>query len=188
MDPIGDAPLPPLPGAPAFSGPPRAHTPPPMTRPAELKPAFESLDFSGDLSAASPVPFGAAGGGGASFVAGEHRVVVHTVEGQVKRGAVADLDLDSPEIPLLPQAGGMPESIPVGRIKAIFFMLAPGERPPKQAGKKLRVTFRDGRQVAGFSVDYRPDDSGFFMVPADARTNTARIWVYKGAVRQVTVG
>ena len=28
---------------------------------------------------------------------------------------------------------------------------------------------------------------GFFMIPADTRTNTGRIWVYQAAVRQVTV-
>ena len=51
----------------------------------------------------------------------------------------------------------------------------------------MRVTFRDGRQVAGFSPDYREDAVGFFMVPADTRTNTGRIWVYRGAVRQVSI-
>ena len=66
-------------------------------------------------------------------------------------------------------------------------MLPAGEPPPQPEGKKVRVTFRDGRQVAGFSVDYAPEHLGFFMVPADARTHTARIWVYRTAVRQVSV-
>jgi hypothetical protein len=49
------------------------------------------------------------------------------------------------------------------------------------------VTFRDGRQVAGFSPDYREGGIGFFMIPADTRTNTGKIWVYRSAVRQVAV-
>jgi hypothetical protein len=66
-------------------------------------------------------------------------------------------------------------------------MLAAGERPPEPDGKRVRVTFADGRQVAGFSPDYREDRVGFFMIPADTRTNTGRIWVYRAAARQVTV-
>ena len=72
-------------------------------------------------------------------------------------------------------------------IKAIFFMLAPGEKAPAPEGRKVRVTFRDGRQVAGYSPDYREGAFGFFMIPADTRTNTGRIWVYQAAVRQVAI-
>jgi hypothetical protein len=72
-------------------------------------------------------------------------------------------------------------------VRAIFFMLSPGESAPEATGVRVRVTFRDGRQVAGFSPDYDPEAIGFFMVPADTRTNTARIWVYRAAVRQVSV-
>ena len=49
------------------------------------------------------------------------------------------------------------------------------------------MTFRDGRQVAGYSPDYAEDGPGFFMIPGDARTNTGRIWVYRAAVKQVVV-
>jgi hypothetical protein len=114
-------------------------------------------------------------------------VVVHTIEGQVRRGVLVDVDLDAPELALQPQAGAPAESIATDKVKAIFFMLAPGEQPPAAVGKKVRVTFRDGRQVAGFSPDYSEDATGFFMIPADARTNTGRIWVYRAAVRQVAV-
>ncbi len=123
----------------------------------------------------------------ASCVAGTHRVVIHTADGQVKRGTVSDLALDAGEVLVACQAGGAAEAVPVENIKAIFFMLPPGDPPPSAEGKKVRVTFRDGRQVAGFSSDYAPERPGFFMVPADARTHTARIWVYRTAVRQVSV-
>ena len=127
------------------------------------------------------------GGPSPSFFPGTHRVVVHTVEGQVRRGALTDVELDAPTIPLEAQPGGKVESIPASRIKAVFFMLAPGELLPLPEGKKVRVVFRDGRQVAGYSPDYDPRLKGFFMLPADTRTNTARIWVYREAVREVTV-
>ncbi len=120
-------------------------------------------------------------------VAGSHRVVVHTVEGQVKRGVLEDADLDAATLGLSGQPSAAPEALAVDKVKAIFFMLAPGEKAPAPEGKKVRVTFRDGRQVAGFSPDYDETGVGFFMIPGDTRTNTGRIWVYRAAVRQVAV-
>lgn len=120
-------------------------------------------------------------------VAGSHRVVLHTVDGQVKRGLLVDAVLDAATLPLQPPGPGGTEEVPTEGVKAIFFMLAPGEKAPPAEGKKVRVTFRDGRQVAGFSPDYQDGLVGFFMIPADTRTNTGRIWVYQAAVKSVAV-
>ncbi len=120
-------------------------------------------------------------------VSGTRRVVVHTADGQVKRGVVEDLDLSSPDIALEGQPGQALSPLPAASVKAIFFMLPRGEPPAPAEGQRLRVIFRDGRQVAGFSSDYAPDRSGFFVVPADTSTHTERIWVYRSAVRQVVM-
>ncbi|MBX5484436.1 MAG: hypothetical protein IRZ16_21655 [Myxococcaceae bacterium] len=123
-----------------------------------------------------------------SWIEGEHRVVIHTVEGQVKRGLIRDVDLFDPHIPLEQQTGYAPERIAINRVKAIFFMLPQGARPPPVSGKKIRVTFSDGRQVAGFSDDYANNDPGFFVIPADNRTNTDRIFIYRGSVQAIVEG
>lgn len=146
--------------------------PQPFSAPLEAVPAAAAEPVSAPVS---------------SYIAGPHRVVIHTADGQVKRGTVCDVALDGPDLLLQPQAGGAAETLPAERVKAIFFMLGTGEAPPAPAGKKVRVTFRDGRQVAGFSPDYQPDRAGFFMIPVDTRTHTARIWVYRTSVRQVTI-
>lgn len=117
-------------------------------------------------------------------VAGEHRVILHTLEGQVKRGAIRDADLCGPALLLELPAGGS-EAIARERIKALFFMLTPGTRPPVADGAKVRVTFKDGRQVAGFSRDHTSPQAGFFVVPADNRTNTERIFIYRHGLQTV---
>jgi len=109
------------------------------------------------------------------------------LDGQVLRGTLTDADLEGPELELETGEPGAVAQIATDGVKAIFFMLAPGEKPPVPQGKRVRVTFRDGRQVAGFSPDYRDELVGFFMIPADTRTNTGRIWVYQAAVKQVSV-
>ncbi|HZI07610.1 MAG TPA: hypothetical protein VEZ71_26570, partial [Archangium sp.] len=123
-----------------------------------------------------------------AFIEGEHRVIIHTVEGQVKRGAIRDVDLLDEVIPLEQQTGFAPERIPVTRVKAIFFMIATGSRPPQPEGQKVRVTFTDGRQVAGFSDDYKNTGQGFFVIPADTRTNTSRIFIYRASVQAIAEG
>src|SRR5262249_6989546 len=77
------------------------------------------------------------------FIEGEHRVVLHTLEGQVRRGTMSDVDLLDPVIRLQPQ-GALPDAIPAERIKAIFFMQSPGDSPLPQQGQRIRVSFADG--------------------------------------------
>jgi hypothetical protein len=120
-----------------------------------------------------------------TFVEGEHRVVLHTLEGQVRRGTVKDVDLLDPLIRLA-QPGRPPEAIATERVKAIFFMQEPGTAPLPSAGRRIRVGFADGRQIVGFSEDVDAGEQGFFLVPADTRTHTARIYVFRAGVASIT--
>ncbi len=118
---------------------------------------------------------------------GEHRVILHTLEGQVKRGAIRDADLSADHVALEGGAGAIAERIPRARVKAIFFMLPAGTKAPAADGQKVRVTFKDGRQVAGFSKDHKSGGPGFFVVPADNRTNTSRIFIFRHSVQAVAI-
>jgi Family of unknown function (DUF6982) len=120
-----------------------------------------------------------------TFVEGEHRVVLHTLEGQVRRGLVKDLDLLDPVIRLA-QPGRPPEAIPADRVKAIFFMLEPGTQALPSTGRRIRVGFADGRQIVGFSEDVDAGEQGFFLVPADTRTHTARIYVFRAGIQSIS--
>ncbi|MFL5311347.1 MAG: DUF6982 domain-containing protein [Myxococcales bacterium] len=119
---------------------------------------------------------------GDAVVAGEHRVAIHTRGGRTRRGSVTDLDLAKPQFALQPQGGGSTELVPHAEVKAIFFMLAPGEPPTAPDGGKVRVTFSDGRSIEGHRDGADPPQ-GFFLVPLDAqKTNTKRIYVSRAAV------
>jgi hypothetical protein len=118
---------------------------------------------------------------GALEVRGEHRVAVHTRGGRTLRGTLRDVDLSKSQFPFLPQGGREAESIFHSDVKAIFFMLAPGEKPHAGEGGKVRVTFADGRVIEG-TREGADAKHGFFLVPTDAaRTNTRRIYVAREA-------
>ncbi len=121
---------------------------------------------------------------GRTVVEGEHRVILHTHEGQVMRGVIRDADLWANTIAI--EQSGQSEEVSTERIKAIFFMKAPGGSEPPASGQKIRVTLADGRQVLGFSTDFRSEAPGFFLVPADLRTNTSRIYLFRSAVDLIT--
>ena len=117
-----------------------------------------------------------------TVVEGEYRVAIHTRGGRTRRGSVTDLDLARPRFALQPQGGGSTELVPHAEVKAIFFMLAPGEPPTIPDGGKVRVTFSDGRSIEGHR-DGEEGPQGFFLVPLDAhKTNTKRIYVARAAV------
>jgi hypothetical protein len=155
--------------------PGRAEAPPPEPAPTSGRESTSSFLMAAQEPGAEPVQ-----------VAGTHRVVVHTVEGEVKRGTVTDVLLEGSDVSL-ELLSGETQSLPSGSIRAIFFMLGEGESPPDPKGTQVRVTFRDGRQVAGYSPDYHPDRSGFFVIPDDASSRTSRVWVYRAAARQISV-
>jgi small nuclear ribonucleoprotein (snRNP)-like protein len=125
---------------------------------------------------------------GALEVAGEHRVAVHMRKGGTRRGTVRDVDLSKPTFSLLPQGGGPAESLYHAEVKAIFFMLTAGEKPKPADGKKVVVTFGDGRTIEG-TRDGADAKHGFFLVPSDAlRTNTRRIYIARDATSHIQDG
>jgi hypothetical protein len=52
-------------------------------------------------------------------------------------------------------------------------------------GRRVRVTFYDGEVVAGFTMGFSEDKPGFFLIPADAACNNARVFVVRQAVRSI---
>lgn len=58
--------------------------------------------------------------------------------------------------------------------------------PEKPAqGRKVRVEFKDGEVLVGVTQGYHPERPGFFVLPADAKSNNERCFVVTSAAKQV---
>ena len=57
-----------------------------------------------------------------------------------------------------------------------------GEKP---SGKKVEVTFVDGEVLVGSTLGYDPKRQGFFMFPADSKSNNIRVYVVSSVVEKV---
>ena len=53
------------------------------------------------------------------------------------------------------------------------------------AGRKIQVTFSDGETITGYTLGYSPDRQGFYMTPADVKSNNVRIFVIKSASEKI---
>ena len=52
-------------------------------------------------------------------------------------------------------------------------------------GRKVAITFHDGETLLGSTLGYKGEGQGFFVHPADARSNNLRVFVAPRATREV---
>ncbi|MGB7217843.1 MAG: PilZ domain-containing protein [Vicinamibacterales bacterium] len=128
---------------------------------------------------------------------GWHRLVVRYTDGRMMKGYTRHFMPTRKQIDVWSAPDGPPESrvtIPLTHLKAAFFVqelegLAPQAAAPSEtdpgAGRRVVVTFNDGEVLSGTTLSYSPDGPGFFVVPAEAKTNNLRIFVVSGAIRHV---
>jgi hypothetical protein len=91
------------------------------------------------------------------------------------------------------------ETVPVSQsqLKAVFFVRDFHGNPQREErkdfdpawpalGRKLRIEFADGEVLLGTTQGWQPTRPGFFVFPADVRSNNERCFVITAATRQVT--
>jgi uncharacterized protein DUF6982 len=127
------------------------------------------------------------------------KTVVHYKDGKILKGFTSDF-LPHREVFQLaatdsPQAKVVEVWAP--DLKAVFFVkdltgnprqVDRSEFDPDQpvVGQKVRVRFNDGEQMVGTTESYEPGRKGFFLVPADARSNIVRCYVVVAATQEIT--
>ena len=126
-----------------------------------------------------------------------HRVVAHFHDGRVLKGTTHDFAPNNPEFHLFPEGdeSATPHEVPLRALKALFFVKTwDGDskrvddnrfRLVSGQGRRMLVTFADGEVMAGFTMGYGLNKPGFFLIPADPKSNNARVFVVKSAVTRV---
>ena len=126
------------------------------------------------------------------------KIVVHYRNDRIIKGYSYDFYPNKSHFHLLPPVAGFSFTdeaieVTVEDLKAVFFVkdfagdptynerkhFAPGERPP---GRKVAVKFRDGEMLVGSTMGYEPQRPGFFLIPADPKSNNLRVFVVAKAV------
>ncbi len=131
-----------------------------------------------------------------------NKVVVAYLDGRRSRGRVYDFSVydfsplkDTIRLvseSALQQQKGL--DVTLKDLKAVFFVKDfRGNSKYKESktvregkpGRKIEVTFSDGEKVVGTTQGYDQKSKGFFVFPADAKSNSVRIFVVNWNVRDV---
>jgi hypothetical protein len=126
------------------------------------------------------------------------KVVVRYSDGKLIKGFTQDFFPNKESFHLNPADNPSGEAIEVSMkdLKAIFtvrdFIGQPVYKERKKyieeekpSGKKVEVTFVDGEVLVGSTLGYDPKRQGFFIFPADPKSNNIRIYVVSSVVEKV---
>jgi hypothetical protein len=123
------------------------------------------------------------------------RVVARFRNGKLVRGYTNDFHPSKAHLHLTPEdRTGAPLFLTLSQLKAVFFVREFGGDPARiertefgdaSHGRKVEVAFEDGEVLVGTTLAYRADGSGFFVQPADARSNNMRVFVSPSATMHV---
>lgn len=126
-----------------------------------------------------------------------NKVVVAYLDGRRLRGCVYDFSPLKDTFRLVQDSNLSQKKateISLKDLKAVFFVKDfKGNSKYKESqkiengkpGKKLEVTFFDGEKIVGTSQACNPNHKGFFVFPADGKSNSLRIFVVNWNVRDV---
>ena len=89
-----------------------------------------------------------------------------------------------------------PLEVKVPELKALYFVRSLQGDPEHQKtndfppnapapGRKVKVTFKDGEVLVGTTQGYQPGRPGFFLLPADPRSNNERCYIVTSATQSV---
>jgi hypothetical protein len=126
---------------------------------------------------------------------GWQKVIARFKDGQVLSGYTNNFHPTKPQLHLSPNPRqGQAKVIPLSQLKALFFVKEfvgdptlverkVFEDPPQ--GRKVEVTFYDNEVLVGSTLAYRNEGNGFFVQPADSRSNNLRVFVTAGGMRHI---
>ena len=126
------------------------------------------------------------------------KVVAHFSDGKLMKGFTEDFSPNKDRFHLIsadnPSNGAI--EVSTKNLKAVFLVrdfigdslynerknYVEGEKP---SGKKVEVTFADGEVLVGSTLGYDAKRQGFFVFPADPKSNNIRIYAVSSAVEKV---
>ena len=126
------------------------------------------------------------------------KVVVRYSSGRLIKGFTQDFFPTKRLFHLIPvdNPSGTPIEVSIDDLKAIFMVRDFIGHPPyqerkkyvegeKPSGRKVEVTFIDDEVLVGSTLGYDPKRQGFFIFPADPKSNNIRVYVVSSFAKKV---
>ena len=126
-----------------------------------------------------------------------HKAVVAFLDGRRFKGYIYNFSALKSSFTLFPKddaPGQVGTDVDISKLKAVFFVHdfvgnseyqeAPTTERPRH-GRNIEVIFRDGEKLLGRTEAYNPQKQGFFVFPADPKSNNIRIFVVSKNALQI---
>jgi hypothetical protein len=125
------------------------------------------------------------------------RVVARFRDGKVVKGLTVDFRPYEERFHIV-ENGATPREIQVPELKGVYFVkdldgdlghaksniFDPADLTP---GRKIRVLFKDGEVLMGYTPDFLSTRPGFFVLPADLRSNSDRCYIVAAATERISL-
>jgi hypothetical protein len=131
----------------------------------------------------------------------KNKIVGHYLDGQLFKGITNDFFPGKDSFHLFSR-DAQPESkaieLQMRGLKALFFVKEYDGNPDYHEkkdfdpsipliGRKIKTLFQDGELMVGTTNGYQPTRTGFFVVPADIKSNNERCFVMTSATQNITL-
>jgi hypothetical protein len=131
----------------------------------------------------------------------QNKVVVRYKDGRMSKGVTNNFSSTKDSFHIIP-INALPDTMPtkvnIADLKAVFFVKTFGGNPDYEdktefnnakiaAQRKIKVTFKDGEVLIGTTYDYKPGIFGFFIFPADPKSNIERCFITTASTKDVSL-
>jgi len=120
----------------------------------------------------------------------QNRIIVRFTDGKVLKGTTADLFPNKSVFHLKDKDSGLIQEIDIFHLKAVYFVKCYDGNPAYQEnydierinlGRKIKVQFKDGETLVGYTQGYSPNRDIFIVFPADPDSNNEKVFVVTNA-------
>ncbi len=125
----------------------------------------------------------------------QNRIVLHYGDGRIVKGNTGDFFPDKQWFHVTDKTTEKANRVDLSKLKGIFFVKDYDGNPEYQErndvertglGKKVKVCFKDGEAIVGYTPGFSPNKAGFFLFPSDPKSNTEKIYVVNAATEEIT--
>lgn len=123
-----------------------------------------------------------------------NKIVIRFADGKIMKGTTEDFYPNKEIFHVKDKENGGYHEIRVGDLKAVFFVRSfEGSSEYKERndveraglGRKIKIRFKDGEIIVGYTQGFTPNRAGFIVSPADPDCNNERVFIVKAATETV---
>jgi hypothetical protein len=126
----------------------------------------------------------------------QNRIVIRFLDGRMVKGRTGDFFPNKQWFHVVDKATEKTTRVDVTKLKGVFFVKDYEGNPGYKEqyyngertglGKKVKVCFKDGETITGYTSGFSPTKLGFFLFPADPNSNTEKIFVINVATDEIS--